>query len=61
MVPFTGAFTVWGPVCLYLYFVNGDAFTASELALEAGVTKQSAISHLSKLVDGGLGGIVVHL
>ena len=34
--------------------LNGDAFTASELALEAGVTKQTASSHLSKLVDGGL-------
>ncbi|MEQ1493428.1 MAG: winged helix-turn-helix domain-containing protein, partial [Terricaulis sp.] len=34
--------------------LNGDAFTASELALEAGVTKQTASSHLSKLVDGSL-------
>lgn len=34
--------------------LNGDAFTASELSLEAGVTKQTASSHLSKLVDGGL-------
>lgn len=33
MVPFTGAFTVWGPVCLYLYFVNGDVYTAIGLAL----------------------------
>ncbi|ANP45068.1 ArsR family transcriptional regulator [Candidatus Viadribacter manganicus] len=34
--------------------LNGDAYTASELSLEAGVTKQTASSHLSKLVDGGL-------
>jgi DNA-binding transcriptional ArsR family regulator len=34
--------------------LNGDAFTASELSLEANVTKQTASSHLAKLVDGGL-------
>lgn len=34
--------------------LNGAALTASELALEAGVTKQTASSHLNKLVDGGL-------
>lgn len=34
--------------------VNGEALTASELALEAGVTKQTASSHLNKLVDAGL-------
>ena len=34
--------------------LNGEALTASELALEANVTKQTASSHLSKLVDGGL-------
>jgi DNA-binding transcriptional ArsR family regulator len=34
--------------------VNGEALTATELALEASVTKQTASSHLSKLVDGGL-------
>ena len=34
--------------------VNGEALTASELALEAGVTKQTASSHLNKLIDGGL-------
>lgn len=34
--------------------LNGEALTASELALEAGVTKQTASSHLSKLVVGGL-------
>jgi len=34
--------------------VNGEALTATELALEAGVTKQTASSHLSKLVECGL-------
>jgi DNA-binding transcriptional ArsR family regulator len=34
--------------------VNGEALTATELALEANVTKQTASSHLGKLVDGGL-------
>ena len=32
----------------------GAALTASELALEAGVTKQTASSHLAKLTDGDL-------
>ena len=34
--------------------MGGTALTASELALEAGVTPQTASSHLSKLMDGGL-------
>src|SRR5271165_4767640 len=34
--------------------LNGGALTASELALEAGVTKQTASSHLAKLTDGSL-------
>ncbi len=34
--------------------LNGEALTPSELALEANVTKQTASSHLSKLVDAGL-------
>lgn len=34
--------------------LNGAALTASELALEANVTKQTASSHLSKLVGAGL-------
>lgn len=34
--------------------LNGAALTASELALEANVTKQTASSHLAKLVAGGL-------
>ncbi|PSJ60191.1 ArsR/SmtB family transcription factor [Pseudaminobacter soli (ex Li et al. 2025)] len=34
--------------------MDGGALTASELALEAGVTVQTASSHLSKLMEGGL-------
>src|SRR6185437_14598996 len=34
--------------------MGGGALTASELALEAGVTVQTASSHLSKLLEGGL-------
>lgn len=34
--------------------LNGAALTASELSLEAGVTKQTASSHLNKLADTGL-------
>lgn len=34
--------------------MGGKALTASELAGEAGVTQQTASSHLSKLEDGGL-------
>ncbi|TKT69126.1 helix-turn-helix transcriptional regulator [Aquamicrobium sp. LC103] len=34
--------------------MDGGALTASELALEAGVTLQTASSHLAKLGDGGL-------
>jgi DNA-binding transcriptional ArsR family regulator len=32
----------------------GEALTATELAAEAGITKQTASSHLAKLVDAGL-------
>jgi DNA-binding transcriptional ArsR family regulator len=34
--------------------MGGTALTASELAMEAGVTLPTASSHLSKLMDGGL-------
>ena len=34
--------------------MNGAAMTATELALEAGITKQTASSHLAKLTDGAL-------
>jgi DNA-binding transcriptional ArsR family regulator len=33
--------------------LNGDALTATELALEANVTKQTASSHLNKLAAAG--------
>ena len=33
---------------------DGRALTASELAAEAGVTKQTASSHLARLSEGGL-------
>ncbi|MBL1422617.1 MAG: winged helix-turn-helix transcriptional regulator [Alphaproteobacteria bacterium] len=33
--------------------ISGCALTATELASEAGVTKQTTSSHLAKLVDGG--------
>ena len=34
--------------------MDGRALTASELAVEAGVTAQTASAHLAKLADGGL-------
>ena len=34
--------------------MDGHALTATELAYEAGVTKQTASSHLARLTDGGL-------
>jgi len=34
--------------------MDGRALTASELASQAGVTKQTASAHLAKLIDGGL-------
>ncbi|RVC58975.1 ArsR family transcriptional regulator, partial [Mesorhizobium sp. M2A.F.Ca.ET.046.02.1.1] len=34
--------------------MGGTALTASELALEAGVSLPTASSHLSKLMEGGL-------
>lgn len=39
---------------MLMILFNGMALTASELATEAGVTPQTASSHLAKLVDGGL-------
>ncbi len=38
--------------------MHGQALTASELARDAGVTAQTATSHLAKLLDGGL--LTVH-
>ena len=34
--------------------MDGGSLTASELAVEAGVTLPTASSHLAKLLDGGL-------
>ena len=34
--------------------MTGRALTATELAQEAGVTPQTASTHLARLVDGGL-------
>lgn len=34
--------------------MGGHALTATELAAESGITKQTASSHLSRLIDGGL-------
>jgi DNA-binding transcriptional ArsR family regulator len=40
--------------------MHGGALTPSELALEAGVTKQTASAHLSKLAQGGLVAVEAH-
>lgn len=39
---------------MLLSLMDGRALTASELAASAGITKQTASSHLSKLLEGGL-------
>src|SRR5262249_19351387 len=39
---------------MLLALMSGQAQTATELAAAAGVTKQTASSHLTKLVDAGL-------
>lgn len=39
---------------MLLALMDGHALTATELAPEAGVTKQTASSHLARLTDGGL-------
>ena len=39
---------------MLIALMGGTALTASELALEAGVTLQTASSHLAKLTEGGL-------
>jgi predicted transcriptional regulator len=40
--------------CMLTALMGGKALTATELAVEANVTSQTASSHLSKLVDGQL-------
>lgn len=39
---------------MLIALMSGQAQTATELALSAGITKQTASSHLAKLVDAGL-------
>lgn len=39
---------------MLLGLMDGSALTATELAVLAGVTKQTASSHLAKLLDGGV-------
>jgi DNA-binding transcriptional ArsR family regulator len=39
---------------MLMALMTGRALTASELAVQAGITPQTASSHLSKLEDGGL-------
>ncbi|WP_346840195.1 winged helix-turn-helix domain-containing protein [Microbulbifer sp. SAOS-129_SWC] len=39
---------------MLIALMGGKALTATELALEAGITPQTASSHLGKLVDSGL-------
>jgi len=39
---------------MLLAMLDGRALTAGELALQAGITKQTASSHLARLLDGGL-------
>ena len=39
---------------MLLSLMDGRALTASELALSSGITKQTASSHLARLLDGGL-------
>ncbi|WP_326515407.1 MULTISPECIES: winged helix-turn-helix domain-containing protein [unclassified Shewanella] len=38
--------------CMLMALLGGKALTATELAVEADITSQTASSHLSKLVDG---------
>jgi len=47
MVPFVGAAAVWAPICLYLYFVQGEATAALVLALYC-ATVVSMIDNLIK-------------
>ncbi|MEP4256037.1 MAG: winged helix-turn-helix domain-containing protein, partial [Nitratireductor sp.] len=39
---------------MLMALMDGGALTASELAVEAGVSLPTASSHLSKLMEGGL-------
>ncbi|MFN0020294.1 MAG: AI-2E family transporter [Pirellulaceae bacterium] len=53
MVPFTGAATVWVPVCLYLYFVEGRPGAAIMLAIYGAGVVSTADNFIKPLVLHG--------
>lgn len=53
MVPFTGAATVWVPVCLYLYFVEGRLGAAIMLAIYGTAVVSAADNVIKPLVLHG--------
>ena len=53
MVPFTGAATVWVPVCLYLYFVEGRIWPAALLAVYGTAVISAADNFIKPIVLHG--------
>jgi predicted PurR-regulated permease PerM len=53
MVPFTGAATVWVPVCLYLYFVEGQLAAAIILAIYGTAVVSAADNVIKPMVLHG--------
>ena len=53
MVPFTGAATVWVPVCLYLYFVQNNLLAASLLAVYGTFVVSAADNFIKPIVLHG--------
>lgn len=53
MVPFTGAATVWVPVCLYLYFVEGHLVSAIGLAVYGTAVVSAADNFIKPMVLHG--------
>ncbi|MGI8978436.1 MAG: AI-2E family transporter [Pirellulaceae bacterium] len=53
MVPFTGAATVWVPVCLYLYFVEGHLAHAIGLAVYGTAVVSAADNFIKPMVLHG--------
>lgn len=53
MVPFTGAATVWVPVCLYLYFVEGRLAAAIILAIYGTAVVSAADNFIKPMVLHG--------
>ncbi|MBC7853120.1 MAG: AI-2E family transporter [Pirellulaceae bacterium] len=53
MVPFTGAATVWVPVCLYLYFVEGHLTSAIGLAVYGTAVVSAADNFIKPMVLHG--------